>query len=307
MSIDDILNRLEAAEQNFAGTQFLAPILGPGKVRIRIAGIVCQLAITDKLPRNFRGWAVLQAKSTSEAVFVREAGLAEVAAYLRLFPTVRLILCQSGRKRWQAFPAHLGDSRFQIQGLVPLWLPEEGLQRFETVLARFDGHLFWYERRDPSRDPSLAGYLRQQLAQRDERGMLIKPETLHKRGLSAEERATYWFVWAQIMEAERDKIEVQLSEALEHAGAKLHDYTERGDVFVVRYIVNGRPFTSTIRKDDLTVETAGICLAGRDRHFDLASLVGVLREAEGQRDFVWVGDEHLPEEQYWNIHPPEDP
>ena len=154
MSIDDILNRLEAAEQNFAGTQFLAPILGPGKVRIRIAGIVCQLAITDKLPRKFQGWAILQAKSTSEAVFVREAGLAEVAAYLRLFPTVRLILCQAGHNRWLAFPAHLGDSRFQIQGLVPLWLPEEGLQRFDTVLARFDGHLFWYERRDPSRDPS---------------------------------------------------------------------------------------------------------------------------------------------------------
>ena len=79
MSIDDILNKLEAAEKNFAGTQFLAPILGPGKVRVRIAGIVCQLAITNILPKRFRGWAILQAKSTSEASFVREAGLAEVA------------------------------------------------------------------------------------------------------------------------------------------------------------------------------------------------------------------------------------
>ena len=204
MSIEDILNNLEAAEQAFEGSHFLAPIVGQGKVRtrvrVRIAGVICQLAITQGLTRDFHGWAVLQALSTSEAAFVREAGLAEVTAYLKLFPSVCLILCEAGRDRWLAFPAHLGDRRFQIQGLVTLWLPEEGLRPFETVTTRFDGSLFWYERRDPSRDPALAGYLRDQLVQRDDRGLPVTPEALHKRGLSAEERAAYWLVHARLLE-----------------------------------------------------------------------------------------------------------
>jgi hypothetical protein len=75
--------------------------------------------------------------------------------------------------------------------------------------------------------------------------------------------------------------ERRLREALEHAGATLRDFAERGDVYSVSYTVDGQRHTSIVGKADLGVQTAGICLSGEDRKFDLHSLVGVLREGRG--------------------------
>lgn len=306
MSIDDLLNKLAATERAFQGAEFLAPIIGTNQVQVRVAGIICDLTVVKDLPQQYHGWAILRALSTKEAAFEREASLAEISAYLRLFPAVRLILLQQKPHRWLAMPAHRGDARFQIQGPVSLWLPAEGPQRFETILAAFDGRFFWFRGRDPSRDPALAAYLREQIIRQDERGLPPAPDTLHKRALSAEERGAYALAWAMLVGEQRDRIEVRLSDALAHAGAELRDYAERGDSYVVRYVVDGRAYVSTISQDDLTVMTAGICLAGQDRRFDLTSLVSVLREG-AQHNLVWVDPDHLPEERYWQIHPPDDP
>ncbi|MBP7689570.1 MAG: hypothetical protein KA765_16760 [Thermoflexales bacterium] len=294
MTIHDLLNKLADDERRFSGTQFLAPIVGRGPVLIRIAGIICRLRVTENLPHNFTGWAILQARAISAATFIRSATLSEVSTYLRLFPPIRLILAAFTDRTWLALPAQRGDTA------VPVFLAEDGLERFETIIARFDGRVFWYERRDPSRDPALAAYLREQFA------LSTQPADLHKANLSREEREAYAFAQALIAQAEQDRVSGRLKHALDHAGAKYRSHIEREGVYVITYEVDSHTHTSTIRRDDLSVETAGICLAGQDRRFDLTSLVGVLREARDTGRIVPVGDDAwLDEERYWQVQPPE--
>jgi hypothetical protein len=286
MPIKDVLDRLEDAERRWAGAQFFAPVLPGRPVKVRIAGMVCTVRTVEGLPRDYAGWAVLQAMTTGQAAFVRAATLAEREQYLALFPTVRLILVETlpanstgTDSYWLARPAHVGDQRLRITGSAPLLLPEEGLERFDTVVARFDGRLLWYDRRDVVRDPALAAYLRERFAARGADDLPPQVGALRKPGLSAEERAAYAFARSLIELAARDWTEVRLSEALAHAQGRLRSYSEHGDVYTVTYEVDGEVHTSAVRRDDLSVTTAGICLSGQDRRFDLTSLVGVMREA----------------------------
>lgn len=320
--VESMIDRLAAEEQQFFQQEFLAPSVQGGVVRVRMGGVLCELQIE---PREFEGWGVFQPVSVRHARLVRQAGLAERRRYLDLFPLVRLIVCRRQGPRWFASAASFGDSRLRIEGLVRLELAEE-VQPFDVVACRYDGANFWFDDLDPRRDPATAAYLRSALADR------TAPDRLDRRGLTAEERAAYELnYWelvrpsglkgaspprahgrrkptqAQPEPASYDPIFQRLRESLSHAGAELIGYVERADGFRVTYHAGGRQFTSAVDKKDLTVQVAGICLSGEDRKFDLASLVGVLREGEMDRGVVPIGDDNrgMDEDDYWRVHPPQ--
>jgi hypothetical protein len=298
--LNDMLNRLAAAEEQFLANEFLAPRLRGSQVQVRIAGVVCHLKVE---PADFEGWGVFRPTSHTTARLVRPARLAERQRYLELFPLLRLILCRRENEHWLGLPAHQADSRFRIQGLVPVRLIEEA-QLFEVAETRFDGTQCWFERLDARRDPAAAAYLRQAL-----QGM-VEPEQLSRPGLTAEERTAYGLNYWPILEAEieahRDRVEERLRQALTHAGALLRGYLERDDNYRIEFDIGGERHVSVVNKQDLSVQVAGICLSGEDAHFDLTSLVGVLREAHEQGDVVRVGEDNqgMEEEQYWRVHPP---
>jgi hypothetical protein len=296
--LTDALKRLAAAEDRFLASEFLAPVIRGGKVQVRIAGVICTLSVR---PADFEGWGVFRPASHSEAEFVRPARLIERQRYLDLFPLVRLILVDRREEQWLALPAHRSDARFQMEGVIAVRLVEEA-QLFEVIETRFDGAQFWYAGPDARWDPAMASYLRQELAR------LTPPEKLHRAGMTAEERTAYglnyWPRFEASEEAQRSREERRLRSALEHAGAELKDYVERQDVYTVTYEVDGQRHVSAVAKKDLSVQVAGICLSGEDQQFDLQSLVGVIREAQGV-GLVRVGRENhgMPEEQYWQVHP----
>ncbi len=86
----------------------------------------------------------------------------------------------------------------------------------------------------------------------------------------------------------RNRFEQRLRHALEKADATLHTYTETGSnsdgspgQLVVEWSEHGQAYryrTLIDRADDsFTVVSSGICLSGRDKDFDLTSLVNVMR------------------------------
>lgn len=303
MSIHDLLDRMESAERAFLETKFLAPVLPDGQVRVRIAGLICTLRVTG---RPEPGWAILKPLSLDRACIVERPGLRQIRDYLALFPAVRLLLVARAaghpepvQGAWLAVPAHRGDVRFEINGVVRVHLVS-GAEPFQRIIARFDGIHFWFQEVDRRRSPAIAAYLREAFAAE------MGPQDLHKPTMTAEERDAYRLAYEAIEAARRDRVEAQLADALAHAGAELASYIEREDAYTVTFTVDGERHRSTVRKDDLTVLVAGVCLHGQDRRFDLQSLVGVLREGAGYGPVVRVGDgEDLDEDAYWQIHPPE--
>jgi hypothetical protein len=319
-NVQSLLARLAGEEQAFLEREFFAPAVTRGAVQVRIGGVECKLAVK---PESFRGYGVFQPTSHTQARLVRPATLAERREYLSLFPQMRLILCRQSRGTWYGCTASFGDHRIELAGLAPIQLVSEA-QPLETVCARFDGSSFWFEEVDPRQDPAAPPYLRAALADR-------RPaEELDRKGLTAEQRAAYELLhWELTRPAtddapaapqanakhrrrsrrdqeppvEFDPTRQRLQESLSHAGAQLVDFLERDDGFRVTYRVGGHRYTSAVDKRDLSVQVAGICLSGEDHKFDLASLVGVLREGAGQ-GAVHVGAGHaLDEEQYWRVHP----
>jgi hypothetical protein len=278
MSIYELLHKMEHAERAFLDTRFLAPVTAGRRVRVRIAGVVCTLRVVG---RPDPGWAILEPLSLDRARVAGRPGLRQVRDYLALLPTVRLVLVARAGDSWLALPAHRGDRRIAIDGTVRVQLVAGG-EPFQSIVARFDGTTFWFQEADRRRNPALGAYLRAALAAE------TPPDELHKPGLTPEEREAYGLLYQAVQDARRDRVQERLAGALAHAGAELASYVEREGAYTVTFTVDGHTHRSTLRSDDLTVLSAGICLEGQDRHFDLQSLVGVLREGRRTGALGWA-------------------
>jgi HSP20 family molecular chaperone IbpA len=269
--------KLAHAEARFLQNPFLAPVVRGHGVRVKIAGVVCQMNVD---PPSFTGWGIFVPRSHKVAMLDAPATMKQRRMYLELFPRVQMVVCHHENGITLAVPANRSDTRFQIDGrihaAVELHLAED-VAMFDSVLARFDGSQFWFDQIDPSADPSLAAYLRQALVK------MMSPNLLQRSGLSAMQREIY----ERLHRAETERRDEELRreprrrmmQALAHGGAVLSDFTEHGDAYRVTFDLAGTRYVNLVRKDDLSVLSAGICLSGQDQRFDLASMVGVLREA----------------------------
>lgn len=285
-----LINRFAAAEELARTREFLAPVPARcGVVCVRIAGVICRFAA----PKRFRGWGVFRPEG-NRATLVRRATLGERQRYLELFPRRPMILVHADGPDWLGWPVHQADSRFGPPARVPVRLTEV-VQPLDQVVARFDGVQAWFDCVDETADASTGAFLREAL--RD----LVDPVLVDRPRLTTEQRNAYRLAWKARNEALRDRTEDRLRDALAHAGADLRGYVDRDDAYRVEFAVGNARHVSVVNKTDLTVQLAGICLDGADRQFDLSSLVGVLRQADG---VLRIGEHGMASEDYWQVHPP---
>jgi hypothetical protein len=197
---------------------------------------------------------------------------------------------------------------------LPVFLcdPTNGAERFERVLARVDGQTLWYDGPDTLADPTHAEWLRDTavesehlehflpgLAGSERLALLLwqmrqverawqpalrrqSQDTGENRVKMLPQDARQQRAWLR-QQAQHGQLEHILRHALRKADATLHSFSEipasnhAPGSLVVEWSEQGRTrrYRSTI-DPRMTVVSSGICLSGRDRDFDLTSLVSVM-------------------------------
>lgn len=286
INVKKLILQLKEQEQELCKTQFLAPCVLGGKVQTRVAGLVYKFT---PRPMDFIGWAVFQPVNESIAEVVEEASLPMISEYLQLFKLFRVRLAyQLQSQTWLAYPINEADmfQRLKVVKPIAINLVTDATQ-FEQVLARFSGGAFWFEDIDRGSDPIIAEELSEALRKKT----VIKD--LQFANLTPEMRTTYSLTFSLVVEkekqaervrllAQQNNDEVRLQKALKLGGeASLKHLRDRGDHWLIDWTTkDGQRHTSAISKQDLTVLSSGICLSGRDRDFDLQSLVKVMEQRD---------------------------
>jgi hypothetical protein len=314
-----LIARLQRESQQLRQREIIAPLLPKGRIRTRISGLIHEFRVREPFvgwgkfqPLNEREASVL-----GEALPWERASYLEQFPALRallLWPQKPL----TAAGIWLALPYNESDAhqRFGF-GLEPrpvfLCDPTNGAAHFERVIVRVQGTTLWFDGPDLRAEPEHAAWLREASEQKEpEKNFLPglaktellalllwylqqseqetqqgpnRPEDAKK--LAALHRQSRHLQRAELRRvAAHDQLEARLQRALTKADARLHGFYEHynSDGTLQRILVewSERDQTQQHRSSvapDLTVISSGICLDGRDRDFDLTSLVSVMGDA----------------------------
>ncbi len=282
----NLIERLSRQEHRLGGQEFLAPLVQGGRARVRLDGLVYEFAIANAQP----GWSICRVLDAQRAEPVEEALPWQRGDYLACWPVLRLVLLEPlNDDAWLALPFNPSDAaqRFGMAGPQVVQLVEQG-QSFQRVIGRVEGKTIWYDDEDRRADMRIAEQLREALS--------ADQDTPGVPGLGAGEQAAYVLRLNSLrtahaiaeVESATTTTETRLRHALEIGGARLLGYALTDYGLQVTWERNGQR-SVVLLNDDLSVISAGVCLSGQERRFDLASIVGVV---EASPDFARYFDEY---------------
>jgi hypothetical protein len=279
-SVLDLIDRIGKQESSLTGRTFVSPIFNNTSVATRVEGLI----YTFSIPKQKGGWYQIRPIDSKKARVVGEASLSEIETYLKCLGKVRIVLVMKQDGVFMGIPDKANKYGLSESELLPVFLCDDAPLEFDRIIARYDGVNLWYECVDQGNDPSKGDYLRNSMTK------VVMPDKIQFSGLTLEEKQAY----ALRLVFDRKLIETQkkstLQQDVEFAGGKFVRFEEKSDHFAVTYMVEGQQFTSRITKEPTRmVLSAGLCLAGNDRRFDLKSLITVVREAQHRR-IIHIGD-----------------
>ena len=270
--MSDILDLIKRIGEKEAVVQeFVSPIFFNDHVATKIDGLVYKFKINQKKP----GWYKINSIDSSQAKTIRNADLIEIDNYLKRLKKIKLVLTIRKDNVYFAVPEKSNNLGLPMSQTIPVFLFDDTVLDFDKIIARFDGANFWYHQLDSLSDPSKSMYLRDQLLK------LTDPTKISFSGLTIEEKIAYALRLALDKKRFVDRKKESIKQDVEHAGGEFVKFTEKNDHFSVTYVVDGHSYTSNVSKtQEHSVITAGICLSGEDKKFDLKSLITVMREGQ---------------------------
>ena len=274
MSVLDLIDKLGAQESSFYEKTFVSPVYGNTVVATRLE----RMLYTFDIPSKQEGWLKFQPVNSKRARVIGKAEMDEVENYLKRLDKIRVVLVMKQQGLYMGIPDKANSLGLSFGNLMPIYLCDDVPLDFDRIVARYDGANLWYENIDTINDPSKGDYLRDSLSK------IVSLEKIKFSGLTLEEKHAYALRVSFDKRFVEDRKKDTLKDDVEFAGGKFVRFDEKSDHYSVTYSVDGQQFTTRITKDPRRmVISAGLCLAGDDRKFDLKSLVTVIREAQRKR------------------------
>ena len=268
MNIKELFPKMEKAEEDFYKTEFVSPVVSHGKVFARISGLIQEFRVLG----DFEGWAILKPCTEKFVRVIGSPNLLQIEKYLEQLPNTKVTLSERRKDGWYGF-THQSPS-IEIRVLLA-----DGVSLFDTVVVHYDPVNYWFAGIDRSISSSFGEYLR------EASNKSTPPNKLDIRVLIPYQRKAYtWQYFLHKRQVKEVTLET-IKRAVEHGTSKFLSYIERKDAYVVTFSLDGEEFRATITKKDFTVMSAGICLSGEDRKFDIQSLTGVIKEGQ-DRDLI---------------------
>jgi hypothetical protein len=276
MDILDMISKIGEKETQMLNKVFISPVFSNTLVATRVDGMVYSFFI----PKVVGGWYQIKPVDIKRAKIIGPAEISERDDYLRRLDKIRIVLVMKRDGVFFGVPDKVNKFGFQVNDLLPVFLHDDSALEFDRIIARFDGANIWFEVVDQGNDPAKADYLRTCMLK------VLDPLSLKFSGLTLEERLAYTLRLTLDKKLVADRQKDGLQKAVEFAGGSFISFVERSDHYSVTYQVGGDEYTSYVSKDPVhSVISAGLCLRGNDKLFDLKSLVTVIREGQ-QKDLI---------------------
>ena len=284
MNPRDLLNKFAAKELEFRSKEFVAPYVHiPGRPSYAIVKM-------DNVNYRFRivgfsgaGIGIFKPTDPTCAKFSNNAEYDLVREFYDKLPASHFILSFQTEEGWCAYPMNMQvanqklglDSEVLIRNI-------SDVERFDTVIARYDGYNFWFDEPFAGADLLKAQSMREAFDLRVNTAKSVA--AIEKiKGLTPEERKSFNLALESWKVFTKQTTEEKIKHLLEIGGGSLRSYVVRGANIEVRWkSVSGADYTSVVKKDSFDIVSSGICLSGEDKKFHLKDLPGIIAHGEEQ-------------------------